>query len=135
MHVRHDDRNDDVTQLDIALRMVGLNVDYTTSDLIYMMLKALAERGDDFSLQDAAAIQTEHANKWERYADVLATEENSSAESEINPDEAPDLNLSDIEEIAIKSALAKYNGHRGKAAKSLGMSERTLHRRLNKLNM
>ena len=45
------------------------------------------------------------------------------------------LSLQEIEEDMIKKALAKYKGKRKSAAKELGISERTLYRKINEYNI
>ena len=42
-----------------------------------------------------------------------------------------DMHLEDLEREAIIRTLQYYNNNRRKAAKSLGMSERTLYRKIN----
>ncbi|GIS72028.1 MAG: hypothetical protein CM1200mP10_16050 [Candidatus Neomarinimicrobiota bacterium] len=42
-----------------------------------------------------------------------------------------DMHLEDLEREAIVRTLQYYNNNRRKAAKSLGMSERTLYRKIN----
>jgi DNA-binding NtrC family response regulator len=46
------------------------------------------------------------------------------------PEEEPSLSLRRSEEELIRQALEKYHGNRKKAAEELGMSERTLYRKL-----
>ena len=70
MHVEHKDRTDDISQVDIALRMVGLNVDYIAADLIKTTLDKVREVGDDFSVLDAAKLNKAHELKWELYAKI-----------------------------------------------------------------
>ena len=45
------------------------------------------------------------------------------------------LSLQEIEEDMIKKALTKYKGKRKNAAKELGISERTLYRKINEYNI
>ena len=45
------------------------------------------------------------------------------------------LSLQDIEVDMIKKALAKHQGRRKAAAKELGISERTLYRKINEFNL
>ena len=40
-----------------------------------------------------------------------------------------------MEKVYIKKALKKHEGHRQKAAKDLGITERTLYRKLTKHNL
>ena len=46
------------------------------------------------------------------------------------PEEEPSLSVRRSEEELIRQALEKYHGNRKKAAEELGMSERTLYRKL-----
>ena len=46
------------------------------------------------------------------------------------PEEEPSLSVRRSEEELIRQALEKYRGNRKKAAEELGMSERTLYRKL-----
>ena len=49
---------------------------------------------------------------------------------DVEPEPAPDLSIRRTEEELIRQALEKYHGNRKKAAEELGMSERTLYRKL-----
>ncbi len=49
---------------------------------------------------------------------------------DVEPEPAPDLSIRRKEEDLIRQALEKYHGNRKKAAEELGMSERTLYRKL-----
>ena len=49
---------------------------------------------------------------------------------EMEPEPAQDLSIRRTEEELIRQALEKYHGNRKKAAEELGMSERTLYRKL-----
>jgi DNA-binding NtrC family response regulator len=55
---------------------------------------------------------------------------NAATEAETDYDSIP-INLADLESFAIQRALEQANGIRAKAAKLLGISERTLRNRLN----
>lgn len=50
-----------------ALNLVGVKTDYITTDLIYVTLEKLKEKGGNFDLKDAAGIKIEHERKWEDY--------------------------------------------------------------------
>lgn len=67
MKVDHKYKNDDTTYLDLALRSCGMSMDYKHVDLIITIQKLLKEKGGDFSIKDAAKIQTEWEEKWMRY--------------------------------------------------------------------
>jgi len=64
--------------------------------------------------------------------DVPVTMEiNSEADTLIRPDAIGDMTLEDLEKEAIKRTLKFFNKNRRAAARSLGMSERTLYRKIN----
>lgn len=54
-------------ELLISLRMVGLNIDYITTDLIYRVMKIHKEKGGKMDIHDTTTIQHEHAIYWETY--------------------------------------------------------------------
>ena len=56
--------------------------------------------------------------------------EDAEAEEYIEP-EAENLNLNDLSRTMLEKALERNNGNRKKAAQELGISDRTLYRRLN----
>jgi len=64
---------------------------------------------------------------WADPLDVAPEEERSFADSDETGPPAPD---SDTERRYIRELLHRYHGHRRHVAKALGMSERTLYRRL-----
>jgi transcriptional regulator with PAS, ATPase and Fis domain len=45
------------------------------------------------------------------------------------------LSIADTEKQLIRKALSKYNGKRKMAAKELGISERTLYRKIKEYNL
>ena len=55
----------------------------------------------------------------------------SQADTLIRPDAIGDMTLEDLEKEAIKRTLKFFNKNRRAAARSLGMSERTLYRKIN----
>jgi DNA-binding NtrC family response regulator len=61
-----------------------------------------------------------------------ATDENSDAAHETKPsiDIPPGTSLEDLERVAVEQALAQHHGNRTHAAKTLGISVRTLQRKL-----
>ena len=61
----------------------------------------------------------------------MATAEDSEAEEYVEPEKEPEsLNLSDLGRQMLEKALDRNNGNRKKAAQELGISDRTLYRRL-----
>ena len=68
----------------------------------------------------------------ESVQDVPVTMEiDSQADTLIRPDAIGDMTLEDLEKEAIKRTLKFFNKNRRVAARSLGMSERTLYRKIN----
>jgi len=68
----------------------------------------------------------------ESVQDVPVTMEiDSQADTLIRPDAIGDMTLEDLEKEAIKRTLKYFNKNRRAAARSLGMSERTLYRKIN----
>ena len=68
----------------------------------------------------------------ESVQDVPVTMEiDSKADTLIRPDAIGDMTLEDLEKEAIKRTLKFFNKNRRAAARSLGMSERTLYRKIN----
>lgn len=68
----------------------------------------------------------------ESVQDVPVTMEiDSQADALIRPDAIGDMTLEDLEKEAIKRTLKFFNKNRRAAARSLGMSERTLYRKIN----
>ena len=68
----------------------------------------------------------------ESVQDVPVTMEiDSKADTLIRPDAIGDMTLEDLEKEAIKRTLKYFNKNRRAAARSLGMSERTLYRKIN----
>lgn len=54
-----------------ALRLVGLDLDYTTADLIHTTYEKINEMGDNFSVKDASIIQYNHEKKWDEYFESI----------------------------------------------------------------
>ena len=68
----------------------------------------------------------------ESVQDVPVTMEiDSQADTLIRPDAIGDMTLEDLEKEAIKRTLKFFNKNRRASARSLGMSERTLYRKIN----
>ena len=60
-------------------------------------------------------------------------EESSEIEEFFSSDEIP--SIEDTEQFLIKKALEKYDGNRRKASEALGISERTLYRKLDQYGL
>lgn len=67
--------------------------------------------------------QDEPEDIEQEFMEILANEENAMLKTE-------SLTLSQVEKEMIIKALEKYKGHRKEAAKALGISERTLYRKI-----
>ena len=66
----------------------------------------------------------------------LSTVEDAEAEEYIEPEkELESLNLNDLGKAMLEKALERNNGNRKKAAQELGISDRTLYRRLKQYGM
>ena len=66
----------------------------------------------------------------------LSTMEDAEAEEYIEPEKEPEnLNLSDHGKQLLQKALDRNNGNRKKAAQELGISDRTLYRKLKAYGM
>ncbi len=85
------------------------------------IIQRLYANGDDFNKSDELPMQIQH------YAD-----ENDNYETEEqNHEEVEDtLSIADTEKELIKRALKKHSGKRKNASKELGISERTLYRKI-----
>ncbi|NKB23553.1 MAG: response regulator [Kiritimatiellae bacterium] len=57
------------------------------------------------------------------------------ADYRVGPKNMPEMSLEEAEKDLIINALKKYNGNRTKAAEQLGISRRTLHRKLNEYSL
>jgi len=66
----------------------------------------------------------------------ISTAEDAEAEEYIEPEKEPEnLNLSDLGKQLLQKALDRNNGNRKKAAQELGISDRTLYRKLKAYGM
>lgn len=69
-------------------------------------------------------------NFSQNYYRPIPSESNNTIFIEEGPKEEIKLSLEDQEKEIIKRALQKYKGRRNRAAKELGISERTLYRKI-----
>lgn len=67
MRVRSEDREEHVNQIFTALRMVGININYETAELIVLTLGELTVKGGEFSIKDAAKLEADWQARWEKY--------------------------------------------------------------------
>ena len=85
-----------------------------------------------------ADVQTPSINPIKQMAPItpIPTLEEADAEEYIEPTpEQENLNLSDLGKQMLLKALERNNGNRSKAAQELGISDRTLYRRLKQYGM
>ena len=75
-------------------------------------------------IQPMQPVQAIHA------VQPVPTMEDAIAEEYVEPAEQENLNLSDLSRQMLEKALERNNGNRKKAAQELGISDRTLYRRL-----
>ena len=78
--VKIKDRETEVEMFRMALNMVGINVDYIVTDLIDDVVRKMIEKKEKFSMRDAANIQVNHEQKWEKYFKEQKENENSNSE-------------------------------------------------------
>ena len=122
--------------------------EFNERDLLYKVLFEMRRDVSDLKRVLGEMIQHGDNEEWRnRYADVLQSEDNnrpiilnppvSQAPQPITPHEEVDesFSLADKEKEWIEKALRKHKGRRRNAAKELGISERTLYRKIEELNI
>jgi len=67
MKVDHKYKSEDVVTLDVALRSVGLPIDYKHVDLIMEVFKMIEKKGDQATLKDSCFLQAKWKEKWDKY--------------------------------------------------------------------
>lgn len=101
------------------------------SDLRREMTNLRKQIDDNRTLDNFAAAQQVHALQpatFSPYQDVEAEEIRENSSTQHNDNES--LNLSDIGRQVVEKALERNGGNRKKAAQELGISDRTLYRRI-----
>jgi DNA-binding NtrC family response regulator len=78
----------------------------------------------------APPVPLEDEAEWQGQEEYQAERPVVRLEHHEMPEEEPSLSVRRSEEELIRQALEKYHGNRKKAAEELGMSERTLYRKL-----
>jgi hypothetical protein len=68
------DYEKDVNYLMLALKGVGIYIDYPTADLVCECTKMIKQKGDKSSLMDMCEIKHQHSKKWNEYFKKLNTE-------------------------------------------------------------
>ena len=91
---------------------------------------ALKARIDRRELPAPPVVPMEEEAEWQGQEDFQASHPIVRVEHHEMPEEEPSLSVRRSEEELIRQALEKYHGNRKKAAEELGMSERTLYRKL-----
>lgn len=70
MYIELKDKTKEVRDLETILNSLGLQVDYTTADLIFRGIKLLEEKGDEATLMDVSKLRADHQKKWELYLEM-----------------------------------------------------------------
>mgnify|MGYP005998886847 CR=1 FL=1 len=65
--VKHEDREERVNVLRLALNSMGIGVNYQTTDLILKTVDKIDSDIDSFSLKDVAKLQVDDESKWNKY--------------------------------------------------------------------
>jgi len=68
-------RKEEITFIQMALCMVGLNVSYQAADLINESLIILKKKKGKMNLLDSVKIQSEWEKKWDEFFKVLRKEQ------------------------------------------------------------
>ena len=90
----------------------------------------LEERVDRRSLPAPAVPPREQDAEWQGEVAVAPSGRIVESDAEEQPQAPPTLSVKEQEQELIRKALEKHNGNRKLAAEELGMSERTLYRKL-----
>jgi len=67
MKVDHKYKDKDVVVLDVALRSVGLPIEFKHVDLIMEVIKLVNAKGDQATIMDTTKIQVDWKQKWDMY--------------------------------------------------------------------
>jgi len=149
------------SQLPVLASNNGVNSDFTERDILYKVLFDMkkdltdlkkivvdlidndSQMNQDFQpenaqlikklYQDVGAEETTIQLGYNTSTPKVLTNNNESKTMVIQAEE--NLSLQEIEEDMIKKALLKHKGKRKNAAKELGISERTLYRKINEYNI
>ena len=74
-------------ELKIALNMVGINVDYITTDLIYKTINEYNKLKGKMTVTDAVRVKYEHDIYWETYFKIQENKEEHSSERDLDKKE------------------------------------------------
>lgn len=95
---------------------------------ISTLKKQIEEKGDD---RPATSLATTQLSPIQHMSPVTPALEDAVAEEYIEPESEPEnLNVNDWSRQALEKALERNGGNRKKAAQEMGISDRTLYRRL-----
>ena len=67
MKIKLEDRDLRIEYYRLAINMVGISIDYQTTDMIATLIRRIDDIGGDFTLKDAVRIQVECGQRWEEY--------------------------------------------------------------------
>ena len=94
-------------------------------------MSTLKKQIEDVQTTPATAIPTTQLSPIQPIQPIPSSMEDAIAEEYVEPVKEPEnLNLSDLSRINLEKALERNGGNRKRAAQELGISDRTLYRRL-----
>ena len=67
MEVKHEDKLEETSYLQMACNMVGLGVNYIQIDLVLRLQKAIKEKKGKFSISDGVDINEKWKEDWDNY--------------------------------------------------------------------
>ena len=73
LQVKMEDRKGETALMDVMIRSLGIDIPYTTIDLIQRGLAMLKEKGGSMTIHDSVAIKSE----WEKHWDCYFSEQNA----------------------------------------------------------
>jgi len=122
------------TPRNLPVRTEGLGSDYLTDrDIIFKILYQLRQDIEEMKAKIATAEVTTTVSQPRIAGDIS---DNFGEHSVIDYDAEEDsLSIQDVNTELIRKALEKNNGKRKLAAQDLGISERTLYRKIKELNL
>ena len=94
-------------------------------------MSALKKQIEEVQVSQAENLPSTQLAPIQPIRPMQPTLEDAVAEEYIEPEKEPEnLNLNDLSKQMLEKALARNHGNRKKAAQELGISDRTLYRRL-----
>jgi len=67
MKIKLEDRDLRIEYYRLAINMVGISIDYQTTDMIATLIRKIDAIEGAFTLKDAVRIQVECGEKWKEY--------------------------------------------------------------------